>query len=264
MGPAGAAGRDAQRPRREPLNLAAWSEFLLPTRCLGCGELGPARDRSPVCAACRLRIPEVPRPRCPRCHEPGLSDTGPCQRCASWPSALACARSVAVFRGPVPALIHAFKYQGWTSLSPFLGARMARTVRLELSADLLDVVVPVPTTRRRLRERGFNPAGLLAEMVAAELKIPLSEALSRPGEGARQIGLPPSERAANVRGAFVPAGPRSGALNHQHVLLVDDVLTTGATGAEAARAAEACGARTVSLVTFARALPKDPDTWGHA
>lgn len=171
---------------------------------------------------------------------------------------------MAAFKPPVPALVHAFKYRGWTSLAPFLGTRMARLVTLEAGGDPPDVVVPVPTTPKRLRERGFNPASLLAEAVARAAEIPLAEGLSRPREAPRQVGLPPSERAANVRGAFVPRGPRAGALQHQHVLLVDDVLTTGATGAEAARAAEACGARTVSLVTFARALPQDPDTYGHA
>ena len=166
------------------------------------------------------------------------------------------------FLPPAPELIHGLKYQGWTSLAPFMGERMARLVRLEGWADPPGVVVPVPTTPGRFRERGFNPARLLADAVSQGLGISVADGLSRPRESPRQVGLPPSERAANVRGAFVSSGASSGVLNHQHVLLVDDVLTTGATGAEAARAAGECGARTVSLVTFARALPRDPDSGG--
>lgn len=169
---------------------------------------------------------------------------------------------MAPFEPPASALIHALKYQGWTAVSPFLGERMARLVRLEPGWEP-EVVVPLPSTRKRVRERGFNPARLLAEEVAHRLEIPLLDALERPREGPRQVGLPPSQRAANVRDAFVPAGAHSGALLGRSVLVVDDVLTTGATGAEAARVAGTCGAREVSLVTFARALPETPGSGGY-
>lgn len=162
------------------------------------------------------------------------------------------------FAPPASHLVHALKYQGWTSVAALAGVRMARLVDGERDAWRPGVVVAVPTTARRLRERGFNPAGLLASVIAEHLRIPRVGALLRPAEGPRQVGLPPSQRAANVRGAFEPAGAHSGALRRQNVLLVDDVLTTGATGAEAARVVEACGARTVALVTFARALPETP------
>lgn len=263
MGPARAAGRHARRPpggglRLAPHPLGQWLELLLPTRCLGCGGAGVGDATIPVCPACRTRIRPAPGPWCARCGGPALPETGSCASCAEWPEVLFRARSVTGFEPPVPALVHAFKYQGWTSLAPWMGARMGRAAALEPGGDPPGIVVPVPTTPRRLRSRGFNPAALLAQGVARHLRIPMAEALRRPRESPRQVGLPPSGRAANVRGAFVPDGPLSGALNHQHVLVVDDVLTTGATGAEAARAAESCGARTVSLVTFARALPGDP------
>lgn len=263
MGHAGPPGRDAGRPRRRVLSLAAWVELLLPTRCVGCGGVGTGDGAAPVCPGCRTRLGELPRPRCPRCHHPRLPEAGPCSLCAAWPDLLVRARSVTRFLPPAPELIHGMKYQGWTSLAAFMGERMARLVRLEGCVPSPGVVVPIPTTPRRLRERGFNPARLLAEAVSRSLGIPLADGLSRPRESPRQVGLPPSERAANVRDQFVPNRALSGVLNHQHVLLVDDVLTTGATGAEAARAAGECGARTVSLVTFARALPQDPDSGGH-
>jgi ComF family protein len=159
--------------------------------------------------------------------------------------------------------VHALKYQGWTSLAPVLGGWIAARIRRDAEGWEPQVVVPVPTTPGRLRERGFNPSDLLAAEVSRCLGIPLVHGLSRPREGPRQVGLPPSQRAANVKGAFVSSGALSGSLRHQHVLLVDDVLTTGATGVEAARAVGECGARSVSLITFARALPDDPSSGEH-
>jgi predicted amidophosphoribosyltransferase len=171
-------------------------------------------------------------------------------------------RSASSFDPPVPALVHALKYQGWRRVADFAGERMARLARLEWEAWRPDLVVPVPTTSIRRRERGYNPAGLLAASVARILGIPCVQALVRPREGPRQVGLPPSQRAANVRDVFNPDGALSGALRCQNVLLVDDVLTTGSTGAEAARVVGRCGAREVALVTFARALPETPGSGG--
>jgi predicted amidophosphoribosyltransferase len=128
----------------------------------------------------------------------------------------------------------------------------------ERGADRIGAVVAVPTTPKRLRERGFNPPDLLARGVAEALELPVLEALTRPEEAPRQVGLPPSRRAANVREAFVAKRVRTGLLLPPYVLLVDDVLTTGATGAAAAECLTRAGAARVGLLTFARALPGDP------
>lgn len=221
-------------------------------------------DGVPVCPHCRTRIQEPPRPRCPRCHDTAVPEVVACGTCAQWPPRLVQARSAAVFRPPVPELIHALKYQGWTVAARWMGDRMRRLIAADSAAPPPGVVVPVPTTPRRLRERGFNPAELLAREVARGLGIPLADALTRPRESPRQVGLPPSRRAANVRGVFVPRSGPEGSLPQPNVLLVDDVLTTGATAAEAARVLEGCGARSVSLLTFARALPADPALGGRA
>ena len=136
---------------------------------------------------------------------------------------------------------------------------MVRVLR-EGGAPPFDMVVPIPTTPGRLRRRGFNPAGLLARGVADALGIPFLEALTRPAEAPRQVGLPPSERAANVRDAFIVEGDSLDPPLPPQVLLVDDVLTTGATAAAAAGALARAGVSRVGMLTFARAVPGLPDS----
>jgi predicted amidophosphoribosyltransferase len=114
--------------------------------------------------------------------------------------------------------------------------------------------VPVPTTTLRLRQRGYNQAELLACAFAARTGREVRPLLERRGSARTQTALQPVARGANVAGAFrvPPAAVR--ALHRTHLLLVDDVLTTGATAAECARTLQAAGARCISLITFARAL----------
>lgn len=161
------------------------------------------------------------------------------------------------FRPPASTLVHSMKYEGWRSVAPLVGRVMARQVVGD-GPPRAHAVVPVPTTPGRLRSRGFNPAALLAEVVARELGVPLLPLLERPLEGPRQVGLPPSRRAANVKNAFVFRGPPAGSPSHETVLLVDDVLTTGATGAAAAEVLGHGGVDRVIFLTFARALPDLP------
>jgi len=149
--------------------------------------------------------------------------------------------------------VHALKYEGWTGLASFMGDAIAHVLASEAPAGA--VVVPVPTTPRRERARGYNQAALLADRVAERLGLPRVDALLRPMEGASQTELAPDARRENVHGAFVASGAGARAIVDRHVLLIDDVLTTGATGGAAARALSGAGARAVTLGAFARALP---------
>jgi len=121
------------------------------------------------------------------------------------------------------------------------------------------VVVPIPTTAGRLRSRGYNQALLLARRVSAVLDLPLCEALQRPTARRSQTALTPTERRENVRGTFAAAEPASRRIRSAHVLLIDDVLTTGATASEAAATLAHQGAETVTLLTYARALAAGPE-----
>lgn len=158
-------------------------------------------------------------------------------------------------RPPADALVHAFKYEGWAELAPVLGARVADVVpRAARTGD--PVVTAVPTTKKRLRSRGYNQAELLAREVARRLEVPLVTVLARRDGGGSQVSLHPVQRRANVARAFTVdvGGQGEGAVDGRSVVLVDDVLTTGATACAAAHALERAGASGVTVVAFARAL----------
>ncbi len=150
--------------------------------------------------------------------------------------------------------MHQLKYRGWHALAAFMAERMST---VPLTADVRDEVrwiVPVPTTRARVRQRGYNQAARIARELARLLDRRAAEWLVRAGASGSQTTLQPAARRANVAGAFRPAPGAEAALRGEHVLLVDDVLTTGATAGECASALVATGARCVSVLTFARAL----------
>ena len=126
---------------------------------------------------------------------------------------------------------------------------------LQLESPSAAVVVPMATTPGRERERGYNQAALLARAYASALDLEYVEALRRRAGAVSQVSLRPSERRANVRNAFRIRSPAVARVAGRQVLLIDDVLTTGATACEAADTLERGGATGVTVVTFARALP---------
>jgi len=167
--------------------------------------------------------------------------------CADWPAALTAAWAAVWLDEGARAAIHRLKYDGWWRVADAMALAL-RTCPL-LSAP--SVLVPVPLGHRRLRQRGYNQAERLARAVAAHGgHLVRTELLRRRRETGTQTKLTPEARRANVVGAFEATGMVSG-----RVVLVDDVLTTGATLAEAAEALVAAGAGPVEAVTFARARP---------
>jgi len=189
--------------------------------------------------------------RCRRCGLPWDADepldSWTCGECSRGKSALDWRDAWGWYRGTLQKLLHAFKFDGHDFLAPPLAGHLDDVVT---SRDRdFDVLVAVPLHRKRLRERGYNQAELLSRHLARSIGIPGKSWLARPVETRAQSTLPREDRAGNVRRAFVADRRVRGA----SVLLVDDVMTTGATLEASARALREAGARRVCAVTVARA-----------
>lgn len=180
-----------------------------------------------------------------------------CATCEELPPSLRALRSAFVLDGPPRELVHALKYGGWRSLARAMGARMAGLdLPLEVEEEV-SLVVPTPVSPVRLRQRGYNQAELLARAVAAARGWTCApDLLVRTRASETQTTLHPSERRANVAGAFRSRAPHEPEIRLEHVLLVDDVWTTGATALACGEALVDAGARAFSVLTFARALPE--------
>ena len=245
-------------------------DLLLPAACAGCGchipqpRESPARNRlegrhpDRICRSCLARLLSPPHPRCSRCDAPrgtGLPGDRLCTECHDWPDIFRSARAAAVLAPPADALVHALKYGGWPELAGALAERMGH-VSLPGFQGLGGVpLIPVPTTRGRIRERGYNQADVLARALAERSDGVVVQALARRDGDGSQVALQRGERRANVQGAFMLCEAEIPEIQGRDVVLVDDVLTTGATAVAAAEVLGAGGARSVSVLTFARTLP---------
>jgi ComF family protein len=239
--------------------------FLYPPRCAACGEGLPIDTTRRVCAPCLAAV-EPPRPPlCLACGAPlhaGVEDER-CEHCRAAPPAFDSACAIARYRsggghdagsdgsGTVAALLRRHKY----GLDQSLGRALAEFLDAAPALDpgAFDVVIPVPLHRSRLRWRGFNQAALLGAALARRLDCPLDvSSLSRVRSTPPQTARDRSQRARNVRDAFAVRRPARVA--GRRVLLVDDVMTTGATANECARVLRAAGARRIDVLTLARVL----------
>jgi ComF family protein len=234
--------------------------FLYPPHCAGCERRLPLESRQRVCGSCLASIERLPEPLCAVCGVPLATSGGSgwCGRCAESPPYFGRARAIARYRADadeetqmLPALIRRHKYGLDQSLSHALAECLSDPLPLD-GADY-DVIMPVPLHLARLRWRGFNQAALLGNAIARRLERPLDAAsLVRVRETDPQTGKTMRERRSNIRNAF--AIRRPGRIANRRILLVDDVMTTGATVDECARALLEAGARRVDVLTLARAL----------
>ena len=239
-----------------------WLNFLLPPACAGCGGSAGEEVRSgegPVCRNCRLRLPRVPLPLCARCGAPlGTGEAPSCLECADWPELLASAHAASLLESPARELVHALKYQGWRGAGDFMGTEMARRAGDEVMEA--HAVVPVPTSRRNLRRRGYNQAEVIAVALAAALDRPILNCLERCSQKGTQTALNPMQRRANVSGAFEVSEGFADRMAGRRLLLVDDVITTGATIVAAARALGSGEPQSVIAYAFSRTVPISLDS----
>ena len=255
--------------RKEPMPATLLAHFgdalasvLLPAECRICQQLLTRASRVPICDACLASFERLPKKMCQLCGAPLLllgypADTASlCPPCQNKVYAFDRARSFAFYDRTLVRAILLLKFERIEPLGRWFANQLAEIV--ERDGDLLraDVVVPVPLHPARERERGYNQADLLAKPLAKKLKLPRQSALlmrTRPRPDKQVLSL--DERWASVRGAFAT---RPGSqVDNRRVLLVDDVMTTGATLDACARALRDAGAKAVLGLTVARAV-RDP------
>ncbi|MEI8078372.1 MAG: ComF family protein [bacterium] len=227
----------------------AMDALLLPPLCPLCQRTG-SLDEEGLCADCRSRLPDLPVPRCPRCGGTMGGVLGVCGEClATTDRPWTLAVSVFPFQAAARELVHRFKYQDQPWLARFLGGRLAVNWLRHGGNVLPDAVVPVPLHPWREFRRGYNQAELLARELARALDRPVRPWLRRRRWTRQQARLDPAARQRNVRGVFRAARlPET----RPTLLLVDDVFTTGATLAAAARELLKAGAGSVMVATIAR------------
>ena len=240
-----------------PLTVAgrAGLNLLYPPSCLACHGAASAPDT--LCAACWRQVRFIERPWCERLGTPFARDLGPgllSPEAMADPPVWARARAVASFdEGPVRQLVYRLKYYDRMELARPLGRWMARVgVELLEEADLL---VPIPLHRMRLANRRFNQSMSLARAISQVCGVPVEAfALERAKRSQPQVGLSRIQRAANVQGAFRAPEEKRRLIAGRRIVLVDDVLTSGATSNAAARVLLRAGAAQVDLLVFARVI----------
>jgi ComF family protein len=235
-------------------------DLVFPAVCPVCATRSDDPAHRPFCAPCWAALPIGVGLGCPVCGEPfpGLGGALPCDACRRTPPPYAFARAVARYQDGMREGIHALKYGGRAVVATPLGRLLAETGPGVLPApprEWAEGLVPVPLHPARFAERGFNQAELLAAPCGTAWRLPvLGHALVRTRATRPQTDLDAAARRANVRDAFRVARPAEVA--GRRLLLVDDVLTTGATAGAAARALRAAGATAVGVLTLARVISR--------
>jgi len=232
-------------------------DLLFPPHCAACQRLGAW-----LCTDCLNEIEAIEPPVCPYCGLPWPGDgrADICGRCQVSPLQLDGFRACAIHDGPLRKAIHQFKYEDLRGLAGLLGQLMADGWNRLAPNDLeLDALVPVPLHRNRQRQRGYNQAALLARELGDCLQLPVIEdAVVRSRATAPRVDLNAQARRANVRDAFHCQG---NGLSGKHVLLVDDVCTTGSTLESACLALRGVGVSSVWACTLTRARPDTGATY---
>jgi len=218
-------------------------DVLFPRACAGCGA-GPW----PFCETCARALVPLEPPWCRRCGRPSPTDVDRCGDCP--PPPITSVRSAFAYQGPARDAIRRLKFSGWRGVADALADALAA-----LGPPPADAVSWVPLARGRRAERGFDQAGVLARAVARELGLPAGAFVRRRIETAPQSRRTREERLRAMADAFtrIP-GKRA----PERLLLVDDVLTTGATASSCAAALLEAGAREIHLLTACRSFRDRP------
>jgi ComF family protein len=236
--------------------------LLFPDDCRVCEQPLHEVSRIPVCSRC-LKEPQPLRAEfyCVTCRTPfvnpfPLDEAGQCALCRLGLNGYDEVYSYGAYEGTLRKLIHLFKFDGVRPLQRVFGGWLT----LVLPRDQrFDAIVPMPLHWRRRWQRGFNQSELLAQEIARRWNVPVRKLVRRARATPPQAGLTSAQRRKNVQGAFKAAGKTR--LDGMRILLVDDVLTTGATAGACARVLKRAGAAHVSLLALARRDRRDRRDW---
>lgn len=225
--------------------VGAFINFLFPPVCAHCKKVGAL-----LCAECRTDVVWVTEPICKACGHPLANSEALCAFCARKTLPLQQVRTAVYFQEPIQSLIHTFKYENAFALGQVLAEMMVHS--WPHWRQPVDRIIPIPLHKERFQQRGYNQSELLAHRVSDQLQIPLdTRTLQRIRYTQPQVHLSARERQLNVADAFAVLANTQ--LIGQHVLLIDDVLTTGATLSAAAQVLLEAGASAVSGYCLARA-----------
>jgi ComF family protein len=226
--------------------------LLYPSHCAKCG--ADTEGDACLCADCAATARKIEAPFCQRCSEPfdgAIDGAFTCSNCADRTLHFDCAVARYLSRGVVRDFIHRFKYDRHFYLRHTLAGWMAEALEDErIRARPIDALVPVPLHSARFREREFNQADVLAKLLAKRSGVRLLTALKRIRYTTTQTRLDRHERMENLRNAFRVR--HTSEVQSRHLVLVDDVFTTGSTVDECARVLREAGAASVRVVTVAR------------
>ena len=229
-------------------------DIVFPPLCHHCRRFIPGSGSVLICRECLSTAKAVGSPLCTVCGVPFLTEGGTdhaCGSCLAKPPPFDAARAATLHEGAVRELIHRFKYNGRMQVRRSLALLTAERLAGFAAESGAELIIPVPLHARRIRQRGFNQAILLGELLGREWCLPISRhLLQRIRWTEPQVTLSGAERAANVRGAFAVAEPAR--VKGRRLMLVDDVLTTGSTVAECSRVLKRAGASAVFVATVAR------------
>lgn len=227
-------------------------DFLYPRRCFACGRWMRCAEPGFLCEECYQSLEFIVNP-CRKCGSergPYARESARCLACRNVTLRFESARAAGAYSEPLKEIIHALKYSGERAAALPLAEILVESLRETPHAEFAEVVVPVPLHVSRLKKRTFNQSALIARLAARRLGIPFANALVRTRATTSQTELSHAARRRNVKGAFATGRP--GAVKGRQVLLVDDVITTGATASECAAALLGAGATRVYAASVAR------------
>jgi ComF family protein len=227
-------------------------DLVFPRNCTLCRIYAPSTDKDPLCPECHAKIPYNFPPFCARCsrHLKSYCKEGLCPDCLKRIPDFDLAWGFTLYEPPVPDLIQDFKFRNKTALrKTFRAISQTFLDRYHPTLKEFQGLIPLPLTPVRMRERGYNQSLLLAESLSQITGIPyVTDILSRAKHAPQQSTLGEKERWTNIKGAF-RINSRSSVKDKQY-LVVDDLLTTGATASEAARTLKRAGAARVGVVVL--------------